>query len=61
MSNSSLVYLLDTNACIVYLKNKNSSINRHLNNLEANKIAVCSLVKAELFYGSGVAIILRRV
>ena len=52
MSNSSLVYLLDTNACIVYLKNKNSSINRHLNNLEANKIAVCYVVKAELFYGS---------
>lgn len=52
MSNSSLIYLLDTNACIVYLKNKNSSINRHLNSLEANKIAVCSVVKAELFYGS---------
>ncbi|BAZ23168.1 PIN domain protein [Kalymmatonema gypsitolerans NIES-4073] len=52
MSNYSLVYLLDTNACIVYLKNKNSSINSHFNNLEANKIAVCSVVKAELFYGS---------
>lgn len=52
MSNSSLIYLLDTNACIVYLKNKNSSVNRHLNSLEANKIAVCSVVKAELFYGS---------
>lgn len=52
MSNSSVIYLLDTNACIVYLKNKNSSINRHLNSLEANKIAVCSVVKAELFYGS---------
>ncbi|MEC4813315.1 MAG: type II toxin-antitoxin system VapC family toxin [Scytonema sp. PMC 1069.18] len=52
MSNFSLIYLLDTNACIVYLKNKNSSINRYFNNIESNKIAVCSVVKAELFYGS---------
>ncbi|QIR35759.1 PIN domain-containing protein [Tolypothrix sp. PCC 7910] len=52
MSNSSLIYLLDTNACIVYLKNKNSNINLHLDSVGSNKIAVCSVVKAELFYGS---------
>jgi tRNA(fMet)-specific endonuclease VapC len=52
MNNFPLIYLLDTNACIVYLKNKNSRINRRLDSIEANKIAVCSVVKAELFYGS---------
>jgi len=52
MKNNSLIYLLDTNVCIMYLKGKSPSINHHLDNLEPEKIAVCSVVKAELFYGS---------
>jgi tRNA(fMet)-specific endonuclease VapC len=52
MSNNSLVYLLDTNVCIVYLKNRNSGVNRYFNTIESDKIAVCSVVKSELFYGS---------
>ena len=52
MNNSSLIYLLDTNVCIMYLKGRSMSINNHLDNLEAEKIAICSVVKAELFYGS---------
>lgn len=52
MSDSPVTYLLDTNVCIVYLKNKSSSINRRFERLEASAIAVCSVVKAELFYGS---------
>lgn len=36
----------------MYLKNKGSAINRRLDSIAANKIAVCSVVKAELFYGS---------
>ncbi|MDY6803698.1 MAG: type II toxin-antitoxin system VapC family toxin [Cyanobacteriota bacterium] len=52
MSNNSLVYLLDTNVCIVYLKNRNSRVNRYYNTIESDKIAVCSVVKSELFYGS---------
>ncbi|MEA5516837.1 type II toxin-antitoxin system tRNA(fMet)-specific endonuclease VapC [Nodularia sp. UHCC 0506] len=52
MSNYSLIYLLDSNACIVYLKNRNSSINRRFESIGENKIAVCSVVKAELFFGS---------
>ena len=51
MKNDSLIYLLDTNVCIMYLKGKSPSINHHLDNLEPEKIAVCSVVKAELFYG----------
>ncbi|MBD2694859.1 type II toxin-antitoxin system tRNA(fMet)-specific endonuclease VapC [Anabaena catenula] len=52
MSNNSLIYLLDTNVCIMYLKGKSLSINRYIDNLKVDKIAVCSVVKAELFFGS---------
>jgi tRNA(fMet)-specific endonuclease VapC len=49
---SSPIYLLDTNVCIMYLKGRSSSIKCYIDNLESDKIAVCSVVKAELFYGS---------
>ncbi|WP_254175301.1 type II toxin-antitoxin system tRNA(fMet)-specific endonuclease VapC [Planktothrix pseudagardhii] len=52
MSNNSLVYLLDTNVFILYLKGRSQNINNYINNLEPESIAVCSVVKAELFYGS---------
>lgn len=52
MSSDRLLYLLDTNVCIVYLKGKSSNIDRRLRSLKRNNIAVCSIVKAELFYGS---------
>ncbi len=45
-------YLLDTNTCIIYLKNLNPGIVRKLSTTPANDIAVCSIVKAELFYGA---------
>jgi tRNA(fMet)-specific endonuclease VapC len=49
---SPLIYLLDSNVCIMHIKGRSPSIDRHLENLETDKIAVCSVVKAELFYGS---------
>ncbi len=52
MSSDRLLYLLDTNVCIVYLKGKSSNVDRRLRSLKRNNIAVCSVVKAELFYGS---------
>ncbi len=52
MKNNSLIYLLDTNVCIMYLKGRSLSINHHIDHLESEKIAVCSVMKAELFYGS---------
>ena len=52
MSNNSLIYLHNTNVCIMYLKGKSQNIKSRIDNLEAEKIAVCSVVKAELFYGS---------
>lgn len=49
---SPLIYLLDSSVCIMHIKGRSPSIDRHLESLEADKIAVCSVVKAELFYGS---------
>jgi tRNA(fMet)-specific endonuclease VapC len=50
--NSSLKYLLDTNACIVYIRNTHSGVRRKLESLPKSEIAVCSIVKSEMFYGS---------
>lgn len=47
-----MIYLLDTNACIVYLNRPDSSVRRRLESLPRQDIAVCSIVKAELFYGA---------
>lgn len=47
-----LEFLLDTNACINYLNFPGSKISQKIMATPVNKIAVCSIVKAELFYGS---------
>jgi tRNA(fMet)-specific endonuclease VapC len=47
-----MIYLLDTNACIIYLKGKNIHLKQKLDNIPLSEIAVCSVVKGELFYGS---------
>jgi len=44
-------YLLDTNACISYLNNPVSPIRVRLSQLQPSTIFICSVVKAELFYG----------
>jgi tRNA(fMet)-specific endonuclease VapC len=44
-------YLLDTNVCIKYL-NEDSIIRQRLENYNLEDIAVCSVVKLELFYGA---------
>lgn len=45
-------YLLDTNVCIVYLNQPNSLVRKYLETFSPSDIAVCSVVKAELFYGA---------
>ncbi|WP_008318274.1 type II toxin-antitoxin system tRNA(fMet)-specific endonuclease VapC [Leptolyngbya sp. PCC 6406] len=45
-------YLLDTNVCVVYLNGRSSSVRDRLLDTPAEEIAVCSVVKAELFYGA---------
>lgn len=45
-------YLLDTNACIRYLNEANSSVTRRVRATPREDIVLCSIVKAELFYGA---------
>jgi len=46
------MYLLDTNVCIRYLNGRSEAIMRRLRQESPADIAVCSVVKAELFYGA---------
>ncbi|ODG99939.1 twitching motility protein PilT [Nostoc sp. KVJ20] len=45
-------YLLDTNVCARYLNGRSLLIREHLQSTNVEDIAVCSVVKAELFYGA---------
>ncbi|MEO0684643.1 MAG: type II toxin-antitoxin system VapC family toxin [Cyanobacteria bacterium J06649_11] len=45
-------YLLDTNVCARYLNGKSPAIRERIRATNKNDIAVCSIVKAELFYGA---------
>jgi tRNA(fMet)-specific endonuclease VapC len=47
-----MTYLLDTNTCIRYLNGKSESIRQSLESKRPDDIALCSVVKAELFYGA---------
>jgi tRNA(fMet)-specific endonuclease VapC len=47
-----MIYLLDTNTCIIYLKGKNIHVKEKLDSISISEIAVCSIVKSELFYGA---------
>ena len=45
-------YLLDTNPCIQYLNGTSDTLRRRLDTAEEGAVCVCSVVKAELFYGA---------
>ena len=45
-------YLLDTNACIRYISGRSLPLVQKLRTMSADSIIVCSVVKAELFYGA---------
>lgn len=45
-------YLLDTNTCVRYLNGQSERIRRHIESKNPQDILVCSVVKAELFYGA---------
>lgn len=45
-------YFLDTNVCVVYLNGRSASVRDCLLATPAEEIAVCFVVKAELFYGA---------
>ena len=45
-------YLLDTNVCMMHLNGRSDSVRDRLLSIPTDEIAVCSVVKAELFYGA---------
>lgn len=47
-----MTYLLDTNTCINYLNGRSATIRQKLESLLPHDIFLCSIVKAELFYGA---------
>lgn len=47
-----MIYLLDTNTCIKYLNGRSESIRQRLTSTRPQDILLCSVVKAELFYGA---------
>lgn len=47
-----MIYLLDTNTCIGYLTRRSSPIVNKLASLSPQDVALCDIVKAELYYGA---------
>lgn len=47
-----ITYLLDTNACIRHLNGRAPHLSARLRSFDPQVLAVCSIVKAELFFGS---------
>lgn len=47
-----MTYLLDTNTCIQYLNGRSHRLIENLRSRTPDEIAVCSVVKAELYYGA---------
>lgn len=47
-----MTYLLDTNVCIDYLRGKAVEVRKRMESLLPGDIVLCSIVKAELFYGA---------
>lgn len=45
-------YLLDTNVCARYLNGRAPGVRTRIRSTKREDIAVCSIVKAELFYGA---------
>ncbi|MEM7034077.1 MAG: type II toxin-antitoxin system VapC family toxin [Chloroflexota bacterium] len=45
-------YLLDTNACIRFLNGRSASLRKNILTKNSDDLVLCSVVKAELFYGA---------
>ncbi|MBD2109539.1 type II toxin-antitoxin system VapC family toxin [Nodosilinea sp. FACHB-13] len=45
-------YLLDTNVCVVFLNGRSPLVRDRLLSTPTKAMAICSVVKAELFYGA---------
>ncbi len=47
-----MLYLLDTNVCVEYLRNRNPLVVQRINARQPAEMRLCSVVKAELYYGA---------
>jgi tRNA(fMet)-specific endonuclease VapC len=47
-----VIYLLDTNTCILYLTRRNSAVVEKVMTIPRQDIVLCDIVKAELYYGA---------
>lgn len=47
-----MIYLLDTNTCIRYINRYSTPIISRLQNLSPDDVAICDVVKFELYYGA---------
>ncbi|MGB8645026.1 MAG: type II toxin-antitoxin system VapC family toxin [Anaerolineae bacterium] len=47
-----MTFLLDTDTCISFLRQRDSIVQRHLAAVDYHSIVLCSIVKAELYYGA---------
>lgn len=47
-----MTYLLDTNAWIRYMRDRNSSVARRLATIPPGDVALCAVVAGELFHGA---------
>jgi tRNA(fMet)-specific endonuclease VapC len=50
-----MTWLLDTNACIRYLNGRSPNLRAKFDATDPNDIRVCSVVKAELFFGAALS------
>ena len=50
-----MTWLLDTNACIRYLNGRSPALRAKFDATDSTQIRVCSVVKAELFFGAAQA------
>lgn len=46
------MYLLDTSACIQFLRDPDSAVARRLATVPLGEVTLCTVVKAELYYGA---------
>jgi tRNA(fMet)-specific endonuclease VapC len=47
-----MTYLLDANTCIKFLNGQSESVRQRFESLPFSDLALCSIVKSELFYGA---------
>ena len=47
-----MIYLLDTNACVEYLRQRNAKVVQRIAATSPSDLRLCSVVVAELYYGA---------